>query len=173
MRGKPYRPMPSSPVGIPSTLGAVSLMDFTHFEITQDMGPQMHPVQEENAMRHGTHLLVVAGLLLLFTEAHALNHHNAWPAGSAQDVLRAVHQDGAVTESVQWAPGNACACPAVRCPFMNESSPPCQVSCASRQSAVCRCATCQGAGGIASLVGFNSCHCVTHPPSGSTGRRRR
>jgi len=124
-------------------------------------------------MRHGTSLLVVAGLLLFFTEAHALNNHNAWHADSAQGVLPTVHQEGAVTERIQWIPGNACGCPAVRCEFMNESSPPCQVSCASRQSAVCQCATCQGVGGIVSLVGVNSCHCVTHPSSGSTGYRRR
>jgi hypothetical protein len=124
-------------------------------------------------MRHGTHLLVIAGLLLLFTEAHALNNHNAWHTDSTQDVLPVVRQDGVITESIQWIPGNACACSAVRCSFMNESSPPCEVSCASGQSAMCQCAICQGAGGIVSLVGVNSCRCITLPPSGGTGYRRR
>ena len=160
-------------------------------------------------MRHGTNLLVVAVLLLLFPEAHALQNHGAWHADGAQDVLTAVSKgsvsqlpigfstlrttycgletrwatlsiitvrsttDGAVTETIQWAPANSCACPAVQCPFMNGSSLACQVSCASRQSAVCQCATCQGIGGIVKLSGFNSCRCVSPPPSGSPGGRRR
>ena len=124
-------------------------------------------------MGHGTHLLVVAVLLLLFSEAHALKNHSAWHADGAQDILTAVHKDVAVTEKIQWAPANSCACPAVQCPFMNGSSPACQVSCASRQSAVCQCATCQGIGGIVKLSGFNSCRCVPPQPSGRTGGRRR
>jgi hypothetical protein len=85
-----------------------------------------------------------------------------------------VYTAAAVTERIQWwAPANSCACPAVQCPFLNEASPPCQVSCGSRQSAVCQCATCQGVGGIVSLVGFNSCSCVSPPPRGSTGGRSR
>ena len=133
----------------------------------------MHPVSEEKAMRYGPYLCIVAVLLVSFAEAHALNYHNAWHAESAPDVLPAVQQEGAVTERIQWGGGNACACPAVQCAFMSASSPPCQVSCAARQSAVCQCATCQGAGGIVSLSGFNSCQCVTHPSSGSQGGRRR
>jgi hypothetical protein len=85
-----------------------------------------------------------------------------------------VYMAGAVTERIQWwGPANACACPAVQCSFMSESSPPCQVSCGARQSAVCQCATCQGAGGIVSLVGYNSCYCISPPPRGSTGGRSR
>ena len=93
-------------------------------------------------MRHGANLLVVAVLLLLFSKAHAFKNDSAWYADGGQDVLPAVHQDIAVIDRIQWTPGNACACSAVRCSFMNESSPPCEVSCAPRQSAVCQCATC-------------------------------
>ena len=124
-------------------------------------------------MRRGTPLCIVALLLLHFAEAHALTHHNTWHADCAPDVLPAVQQEGAVTERIQWGQGNACACPAVHCSFMNASSPPCQVSCAARQSAVCQCATCQGVGGIVSMSGVNSCRCITPPPSDSTGGRRR
>jgi hypothetical protein len=81
---------------------------------------------------------------------------------------------GAVTERIQWwGQANACACPAVQCSFMSESSPPCQVACGARQSAVCQCATCQGVGGIVSLVGYNSCYCVSPSPRGSPGGRSR
>jgi hypothetical protein len=85
-----------------------------------------------------------------------------------------VYMAGAVTERIQWwGPANACACPAAQCSFMSEASPPCQVSCGARQSAVCQCATCQGVGGIVSLVGFNSCYCVSPTPRGSPGGRSR
>jgi hypothetical protein len=85
-----------------------------------------------------------------------------------------VHMAGAVTERIQWwGPANACACPSVQCSFMSEASPPCQVSCGARQSAVCQCATCQGVGGIVSLVGSNSCYCVSPPARGGTGGRSR
>ena len=78
-----------------------------------------------------------------------------------------VSMAGVATERIQWwTPANACACPAVQCSFMSGSSPPCQVSCGARQSAVCQCATCQGAGGIVSLVGYNSCSCVSPPSRG-------
>jgi hypothetical protein len=54
-----------------------------------------------------------------------------------------VYTAGVVTERIQWwAPANSCACPAVQCSFLSEASPPCQVSCGARQSAVCQCATC-------------------------------
>jgi hypothetical protein len=63
-------------------------------------------------MQHGTPLLVVAGLLWLCAEAHALTNHHPWHAESVPDVLPAVQQEGAVIERIQWG-GNACACPAV------------------------------------------------------------
>ena len=123
--------------------------------------------------RHGINLLAVALLLLLFSETHALKSHSTWYADGDKGILTTVDKDIAVMETIQWAPANSCACPAVQCPFMNESSPPCQVSCASRQSAVCRCAMCQGIGGIVRLSGFNSCYCVTPQPSGGAGGRSR
>lgn len=93
---------------------------------------------------------------------------------SADDGDTFVYMAGAVTERIQWwGPANSCACPAVQCSFMSESSPPCQVACGSRQSAMCQCATCQGVGGIVSLVGYNSCYCVSPPPRGSPGGRSR
>ena len=130
-------------------------------------------VWEENVMRYGTYLLVVAGIFMLFTDAQAFNNHNTQYPERVQGIFQTIHQDDAVIEHIQWIPGNACACPAVRCSFMNETSPPCQVSCASGESAVCQCATCRGAGGIVSLVGVNSCRCVASPSSGSRERRSR
>ena len=100
--------------------------------------------------------------------------HISAVAHAADGMRPAVHQEATVTERIQWwAPANSCACPAVQCSFLSESSPPCQVSCGARQSAVCQCATCQGVGGIVSLVGYNSCYCISPPPRSSPGGRSR
>jgi hypothetical protein len=123
-------------------------------------------------MRHGLHLLMVAGLLVLFGVAHAMHTHGVWQADGTPDLPQTVQQAEAVIEHIQWGGGNSCACPAVNCSFMNASSPPCQVSCGARQSAVCQCATCQGAGGIVRMSGFISFYCVTPPSSGSREERR-
>jgi hypothetical protein len=110
----------------------------------------------------------LAGALVVVAAVHMSSVTHA-----ADGMRPAVHQEGTVTERIQWGGANACACPAVHCAFLNASSPPCQVSCGARQSAVCQCATCQGVGGIVSLSGVNSCYCVAPPPRDSPGGRRR